>query len=143
MNGSNMVGRRGQAPKNAPKKGKASKSVPAKKVVQAPSPSPKKVERRQFRESDDVRTDEEQEDTFRKVGELTPRTARRWTLEMEQDLCSLWEEETHLYDSTARDYRNSQKPQVALKRFAGALNIDGEKYIIVSYCCGLGEGRAQ
>ena len=68
-----------------------------------------------------MRTDEEQEDTFRKVGELTPRTARRWTLEMEQDLCSLWEEETHLYDSTARDYSNSQKRQVALKRFAGAL----------------------
>lgn len=70
-----------------------------------------------------------EEDKLKKVGLPSPRSVRKWTLDNERVLCELWEEEDHLYDTTSKDYRNSNKRQRALLRLAAVLNMEGRKFI--------------
>lgn len=64
-------------------------------------------------------------DHFQTIGEMSPQTKNKWTLEMEEKLCELWEEETHLYDSTSVDYRYTHKRLISIQRFAAVLDVDG------------------
>lgn len=59
------------------------------------------------------------------VGSDSPMTSRKWTFERERVLCEMWEEETHLYDSTSHDYRNSHKRQRAFLRMSAGLKLEG------------------
>ena len=58
------------------------------------------------------------------MGQETPRSRKIWTPAKEQELCDLWQDEAHLYDTTARDYRNTNKRTQAYKRMATILEID-------------------
>lgn len=69
---------------------------------------------------------EEEYDGFAEIGKHTADSSTKWTPEKEHKLCELWEGERHLYDTTARDYRNSRKRQEAFQRFATALEMDGK-----------------
>ena len=63
-------------------------------------------------------------DRFAEISQETPRTRKMWTPAKEQELCDLWQDEAHLYDATAKDYRNTNKRTQALKRMATILEID-------------------
>ena len=51
--------------------------------------------------------------------------ARKWTRAKEAHLCSLWEEESHLYDCKHKDYRNNARKEKAYNRISAILEIDG------------------
>lgn len=68
---------------------------------------------------------DDRNDAFSDIGATTPRTTKKWTPAREQQLCNLWEEETHLYDTTSRNYRNSMMRNQAYRRIATALGMEG------------------
>lgn len=81
-------------------------------------------------EDDDDRADDSRP---RGMPDLTPpkksgrKTKKIWTPKKEALLCSLWEEESHLYDSSSSKYKNKELRMKALKRFSAALDISGIK----------------
>lgn len=77
-------------------------------------------------EEDDMEVyDEDSEnDYFAQIGNSSMEMSQKWTPEKEVELCKLWESEAHLYDTTARDYRNSRKRKEAYVRFAAALDVE-------------------
>ena len=52
-----------------------------------------------------------------------------WTPKKEALLCTLWEEEDHLYDSKSDKYKDGDLRRKAMKRFSAALDIPVEKII--------------
>ena len=52
-------------------------------------------------------------------------STRKWTPKKEALLCSLWEDETHMYDMQHRDYRNRRLRSTTIERFAALLNMEG------------------
>ena len=60
-----------------------------------------------------------------------PKKVKKWTRAKEAHLCSLWEEEVHLYDTKDKDYRNNRRKEKALNRMSAILELDGE---YLNYC---------
>ena len=56
---------------------------------------------------------------------------KKWTRAKEAHLCSLWEEEVHLYDTKDKDYRNNRRKEKALNRMSAILELDGD---YLNYC---------
>jgi hypothetical protein len=52
------------------------------------------------------------------------KTSTKWSRKEENLLCTMWAEESHLYDSTVDNYRNSDLRRKALNRIAAALDRD-------------------
>ena len=50
---------------------------------------------------------------------------RRWTIEKIQQLCELWEEERHLYDTTDPNYKNTRMREKSYDRMAAILDMEG------------------
>lgn len=94
------------------------------KKGKAPFKPPRPVPAEPVQEASDH--EEEENDSFAEIGNHTTESSTKWTHEKEKKLCELWEGDRHLYDSTARDYRNSRKRREAFERFATALDMDGE-----------------
>lgn len=86
------------------------------------SPRPISTEHVEEHSDTEQRDDDSENDNFGQIGNQPADT--KWTPEKEQKLCQLWEGEAHLYDTTARDYRNSRKRKEAYVRFAAALNVE-------------------
>lgn len=104
-------GRRGVAKKNEKKR----VASPVKSPQASPGPS----------RGGQASQDANESDHFSQIGQQSPRTNNRWTVEKERELVCLWQDERHLYDSTAREYRNTRKRQEAYQRFGKELNMDG------------------
>lgn len=62
---------------------------------------------------------------FQAIGTET-QAGKKWTEAQEMQLCQLWREETHLYDSTSANYRRTDRRQDSIKRIATILNMEGE-----------------
>ena len=65
--------------------------------------------------------------------DLTPEKKKKkrkvdkiWTPKKESLLCTLWEEESHLYDSKSEIYKDGDLRRKAMKRFSAALDIPGK-----------------
>jgi hypothetical protein len=50
---------------------------------------------------------------------------RKWSFKKEKTLCSLWQQEPHLYDRDDPDYRNKEKRTEAIDYIATAVGMDG------------------
>lgn len=64
---------------------------------------------------------------FHQFGQDIPGSKGKWSEMKERLLCSLWQEETLLYDSTLNDYRNTDKRQAAIRRIAAGLGLEGNR----------------
>lgn len=74
-------------------------------------------------------------DSGQRAGIESKTACQKWTREREQLLCTMWEEEIHLYDATSKDYRNTNKRQQALQRFSAVLGLDGKCTIYAWRTC--------
>ena len=64
---------------------------------------------------------------FQQIGAVTPKTRNPGRLKKRKSLfVALWAEETHLYDSTHKHYRNTMLRQEIFRRFAVVLAINGK-----------------
>lgn len=64
---------------------------------------------------------------YMQVGEETPTGRSRWTDEKESLLCSLWEDEEHLYNATMEDHRRNDRRREAIRRIAARLGVEGRQ----------------
>lgn len=53
-----------------------------------------------------------------------PPSKKKWTKEKETFMCSLWEDEVHLYDTTHQDYRNQRLREKSMNRICAILDMD-------------------
>ena len=54
-----------------------------------------------------------------------PKKTKKWTRAKEAEMCSLWEDEVHLYDCRHKDYKNGRRKEQAYNRMSAVLDIDG------------------
>ena len=69
--------------------------------------------------------DDEEEGSEINASQVGSKT-KLWTESKESYLIQLWQEEKHLYDVEDPNYRDGDMRTRALKRFAAALDLDGE-----------------
>lgn len=63
---------------------------------------------------------------FQHVGEETPTGRNKWTDGKEALLCSLWEDEEHLYNASMDDHRRIDRRHEAIRRIAARLGMEGQ-----------------
>ena len=54
---------------------------------------------------------------------------KKWTPKKEALLCTLWEDERHLYDCNDANYRKRENRAIALRNFGQLLHMSGRKYV--------------
>jgi hypothetical protein len=67
--------------------------------------------------------------TLAKLAKKLP--SKKWTFGKEKELCSLWQKETLLYDSSHPDYRNTDKRKEAIDGIGYLMDRDGRFFLIL------------
>lgn len=62
---------------------------------------------------------------YQQVGDETPTGRSKWTDEKEALLCTMWEDEEHLYNAALDDHRRNDRRREAIRRIAARLGLEG------------------
>ena len=105
-------------------KSTAKKSILKETPTDTPTQSPNKKRRISFS------TDESPyKSSSSSSSPVAKKQAKGWTDKKEQKLCDMWEAEEHLYDTSAKGYRDNRLRVKTIKRFSVKLGIK-RKYFL-------------